>query len=423
MGDGERSADRPFAPEVLASEGNDRSRRRARWVRRLRTLALGAAGASALVFAFTTWIGDVFAVRTPSMEPSIDGQLGEWLFVRFGRGALERFDLAVFTRAGDRAPIVKRVVGLPGETVQIVGGDVLVDGERLAPSERWPVLVPVFDDRVQRVEEWFHLGSARAWVRDGERWRLDASDVVSGSRAGTIGFHKLVGTGYLRASGESVVSQVQANDVSLAVVVEQLEGDGHVLAEVLEEGDQFQLRVAKRADGLELELHRLPFEIGGAPTLVATATVPGAGARAFEVRLSNMDNRVQARIDGAVVLDWLYDKNRPYRGMTRTPEEEARGTGTVRKSIAPQATLGGVGVRATFARIRVARDLYYETGSLFGEYASGERLVLGPDEYFVLGDNTLDSVDGRRFGPLAVNEVVGRATRVVWPLSRWRSLR
>jgi signal peptidase I len=391
-------------------------------LRRLRAFAFGAAACLAASFALRIWVADVFAVRTPSMEPSIDGARGEWLLVRFGRAGIERFDLAVFTQPGDRAPIVKRVVALPGETVQIVGGDLLVDGERLAPSARWPVEVPVFDDRVQSVEDHFHLGSARAWQRVGDAWELDAFDVVAGSRAGTLGYHKLVGTGYLRPSGESVHGDVQVNDVFLTAVVEHFEGAGHVLFEVLEEGDQFQVRITRGADGLVFELHRLPAEVGAPDTLLARAGTDIAGDRPFEVRLGNADNCVRVLVDGRLVLDHTYPANRPYRGMTQTPEEAARGTGTVRKSIAPQAVLGGVGVRARFARIRVGRDLYYATSALLGEYADRARLALGPGEYFVLGDNTLDSVDGRRFGPLESERIVGRATAVVWPLGRVRGL-
>ena len=45
-------------------------------------------------------------------------------------GKPERFDIVVFERE-DRKKNVKRVIGLPGETVQIKGGYVFIDGELL----------------------------------------------------------------------------------------------------------------------------------------------------------------------------------------------------------------------------------------------------------------------------------------------------
>jgi len=47
-------------------------------------------------------------------------------------------------------------------------------------------------------------------------------------------------------------------------------------------------------------------------------------------------------------------------------------------------------------------------------------LPLGPDEYFVLGDNTGNSRDGRFWGTVPRPEMVGPAFMVYWPLSkRW----
>ncbi|QDU82952.1 Signal peptidase I P [Planctomycetes bacterium Pla163] len=399
------------------------------WKRRLRLFAIGIAVALAVVFALRAFVGGVYLVRTPSMEPVIDGSGGgEWVLVTYDDpNDVERFDLVVFTEPGRSAPVVKRVIGLPGETVRLVGGDVLIDGRRLAPSERWPVLVPIFDSALVDVESYFHLGSANAWERDGEDWVLDALDVVPGSRAGTLSLHRDVGTGYLRSDGERVADAQQANDVVATARVELLEGDGHVLVEVLEEGDAFQARVARTAsgDGLVVELWRLPGTVGAAGEPWTTAVVPLPAAPLFEIGLSNVDNRVTVSIDGVEACAITYDANRTYLGQTEPtgPDDPRRRGGTVRRSIGPRAVFGGVGIRARFTYLRVERDLYYATGDIYGGNAVDAPLELGPDELFVLGDNTADSVDGRRFGPLLRRDVAGRARAVVWPPRRMRSLR
>ncbi len=44
---------------------------------------------------------------------------------------------------------------------------------------------------------------------------------------------------------------------------------------------------------------------------------------------------------------------------------------------------------------------------------------LGQGQYFVVGDNRAHSTDSREFGAVVVGLIVGKATRRVWPPSRW----
>lgn len=43
---------------------------------------------------------------------------------------------------------------------------------------------------------------------------------------------------------------------------------------------------------------------------------------------------------------------------------------------------------------------------------------LGADEYFVMGDNRLESGDSRSHGPMLANDIVGRAWVRYWPISK-----
>lgn len=73
-------------------------------------------------------------VDGPSMKNTLqdgDNLLVEKLTVRFG--GLERFDVIVFYPYGKEHEdyYIKRIIGMPGETIQIIGSDIYINGEIL----------------------------------------------------------------------------------------------------------------------------------------------------------------------------------------------------------------------------------------------------------------------------------------------------
>ncbi len=52
-----------------------------------------------------------------------------------------------------------------------------------------------------------------------------------------------------------------------------------------------------------------------------------------------------------------------------------------------------------------------------GAATKNRTITLGPDEYFVCGDNRPYSSDSRAWGPITKNDIVGKAFLRYWPLS------
>ena len=47
-----------------------------------------------------------------------------------------------------------------------------------------------------------------------------------------------------------------------------------------------------------------------------------------------------------------------------------------------------------------------------------DQIMLVQDEYFVLGDNTVNSKDSRYWGPVPRDNIIGRVVKIYWPPGR-----
>ncbi len=86
------------------------------------------------IYLVITYVGQRTTVRGESMEPTLsdgDNLIADKISYRFSDP--KRFDIIVFPyRYEKNTYYIKRIIGLPGETVQIdAGGNILIDGQIL----------------------------------------------------------------------------------------------------------------------------------------------------------------------------------------------------------------------------------------------------------------------------------------------------
>ena len=103
-----------------------------------------------------------FRIEGASMEPNLHDN--EYVLidkVSYRLHAPERGDVIVFERQGNERDYIKRIIGLPGDTVQIAGGQVLVNG--VALDEPYLNQVIHTDLPARQVEEgrYFVMGDNR----------------------------------------------------------------------------------------------------------------------------------------------------------------------------------------------------------------------------------------------------------------------
>ncbi len=381
-----------------------------------RTLVRAAWTLGVIVLALLfvrTFVGDVYHVDSGSMEPTLWGAEGggEWVFVRYTDAAPARQDLIVAKRSGDDTAIVKRVLGLPGESVQISGGDVLVNGKRLAPDEPRPPWVLLVDQDAGPFVERFPVAASQRelWALRSDVAELDARTVPADANLGLLFLQPdALYDDYLGPDGSRVRGSRRAGDARIELDVVARDAGSQLRIGLTEEGDLFQALVHFTSEGGgELSITRRNAEADRAVELAKILVFWPIGAHR-KVVFENRDNELRVEIDGEVTLSVAYHENAiPAPGDTR-PDHVSR------------AWFGGDRGRFEFRGVRVLRDFAYTGHGTFGIDAPYD---LGPDEYFLLGDHSAQSRDSRDMGPVRSAELIGRPAAVVWPPARWRMLR
>lgn len=131
-----------------------------------------------IAFILKTFIFQIAYVKGPSMEPTLyEGQILIVSKLNYRLGAPKRGDIVVLNDNLEHKDLIKRVIGLPGENVDIKDGFVYINGELL---EEDYISVPTYENGFEASEvpenKYFVLGDNRPESRD--------------SRSSSLGFVK-----------------------------------------------------------------------------------------------------------------------------------------------------------------------------------------------------------------------------------------
>ncbi len=335
----------------------------------------------------------------------------------------QRWEIVAFRHpaAADQV-CVKRVVGLPGEQVEIRQGDVYVDGQiqRKTLDQQRSMAIPVHDASYEPTQNnpalpprWFGEGASSRWGGHAGRFAYAPAKEQGGFDWLVYRHWRRVPnapdqvevvpiddtSGYNRRHPRRVEEVVPVRDLLLSFDVLEAWGDGKLAVRMTDGATQFEFRASASTGGYQARLdgHILPDGVGRLPG-------PIHGAR-FE--FSMIDHQYLVAMDGAVI------------GVWKTPPDGAWSASTAEPFRIGASRLGMV-----IENLRLFRDVYYtQPTGVHARWGVGRPVRLGPDEFFVLGDNSMVSEDSRTWpgGPgVAATFLIGRPLVVHFPLRQLR---
>jgi len=313
-----------------------------------------------------------------------------------------RWEVAVFQSPVEPVQAyVKRIVALPGESVQIVDGDVWINGSiaRKSIEEIRATRIPVFDNRFQpkdaaRFPRWTLRGdrskrfTATGWQASGANFVHEAT-AASDSGEDWLSYRHWdpdrseygpIRDSYPYNGGDTRLGRV-VRDVMFECALSTRDDVESVQVRVSHGADVFRLTLP--VDGkvpVEVLRNREMIEVSEASGGLRSST--GSSPRWDRVEVAVVDHRVIVALNGSLLFRPIdYEASTPSTLSTDSP-----------------LALGVVNGSLEVKDSRLFRDIYYT-----GELSSGVRkptgvdepFALRDDEYFVLGDNSPVSNDSR----------------------------
>lgn len=299
-----------------------------------------------------------------------------------------------------RKNYIKRLVGLSGEELQIKHGDIFINGKvtkkpRDTQEELW---VPVYNSTYTAKKE-----VAPSWDINTKYWRnnegsliLDASQSEGNASFATFARRILDNYAYNDMTGSNVVGDLR---LRLSAAVQSGAGG---ISLVIERGeDIFDVYIPVQGSREKCSLRR-----SGKVLVEAGAHL--ALGRKYDIEFSHADGALWLLLDGKQVLFYDYGTNTPDYG-DKLSDSGIR--------------IGGRDVTCKFDDIEIFRDIYYSSDLTSGRWGISEPVKMGENEYFVLGDNSINSKDSRVWKFVTEEDIVGKAFFVFWPPSGIKVIR
>lgn len=290
---------------------------------------------------------------------------------------------------------IKRLVGLPGEKLQIVNGDIYINDkiQRKPDSVQDTLWLPVYNSHYPIKED----TAAPLWVADSNAWTIHKDSLTLNNLAHnspdgsfvTFGRRISDQNGYNNRSGSN-----EMGDIKISFDVTPLKGSQSLEVVLEKNNDVFTAVISTNDANTKSYLKK-------GENVVMEEDIHIQTEQKHNIAFSNVDGIVSLSIDNKKVFVFDNDDG-------RVTEIRPFDTSRIR--------FGGTHVNTTFEDIQIFHDIYY-TNLSAGTWGTTQPIQLGEKDYFMMGDNSRNSNDSRVWKFVPEKNIVGKAFFVFWPLN------
>ena len=329
--------------------------------------------------------------------------------------SINRWDVIAFNEPAsnnrnEQRLLTKRVVGLPGETVQLRDGNLLINGELIRKPYKLnqQVRIPIFDSRFKATSKSKRLIPANevsGWNTETNGWSFESQQAVPANKTGFDWLEYQHIKGYRHSGDRYQVSPIEddygynqnvarklhhVNEVMLQLQIEN-EATAHLAVSLFRDQKQ---SCQKQSCHIEFQFDRLRILVSAGKEPPVEVEAEWLNTPSSLIEISNFDGQLQI----------IHNHEKRYLRTIAVGSNVNSKPNDVMPS--SQISLGATNGNVRISSLQIFRDIHYycETTNQTDEAVKFE---LGADEYFVLGDNAPISIDSRIFGPIRRTSIVG----------------
>jgi signal peptidase I len=401
------------------------------------------------------YVTDLVGAGAAAEHPSFSGDRILVSKVAYDVGEPRRWDVVVFKYPEDaKTNYIKRLVGLPGETIRIADGDVWVsregEAEQIArkPPDTLVAMLQLVHDSAYESEILREADWPTCWSdwsapdASGPRWTSAdggrSFEADAGAGRATLRYRHLVPSAEQWREIESGRSPAEeafptpiddfhaynavptrphrVGDLAIEAEVDLRQAAGSLSLDLVEDGAVYRCSVDLVTGEASLAIPE-----GDSPAAPKAAT-PLSGPGRHRILFANVDDELTLQVDGRPVA---FDAATTYSRRDEAPVDLLPAVpGDPEPTDLAPAGIEAAGASLRLERLRILRDIYYVDAPEMGMRSpravslSKNGYPLAEGQYLMLGDNSAASKDSRLWTEgHAVDRdlIIGKALFVFWP--------